>query len=415
MVWLHCWFACVHETPPELRLDAARAEVEEPEPGEPQARLVWILHGDPLVRRPRMPAGDPDPALADWLAVARQGDPRADSWWALEATHRGTVVVPLSRGARLAAIEPRFPEFTTSVAWMVPLPVPTLKVEAARAPLDWLQVQRPEDVLTMMERQVLSGWLDGPGVDVTLVARPLGDATWARLAQTPAGRLIGARAAATGAGSSDALVEATRLALMEVAADTDAEQAAWRALRGNEGDPVNARLQEVGIDGRDAAATGRSLLALAALRWRDACEDTPCGGMDRVDLMGVAARWDPAVAPFAHAWQVIALKDAVDQLLTTYDTPFARLGVDRVVEALIGLGVTGMDLTVLQYREPGPGMHLAVSRALGAGDQTSKDAMFAALNRRLQAIAEAAAGEAPAALQEPLRRIAVRARREAGG
>jgi hypothetical protein len=373
-----------------------------------------VLRGDPLARRPRIPEGEVDADVEAWRQVARRQDPRSDDWWSVEATHRGTIAVPLARGARLAAIEPRFPDFAPSIAWIVPLPMPTVRVEAARHALDWLSPAKPEDVLTVMERQVLLGWLDGPSIPISLAARPLQDATWARLAQTPTGALILARAQGVGAGSTDALTEATRLALMEVAADSDVEQTAWRSLRGDGADPINARLGMVGQDGRDAAGVGRSLLGLAALRWRDACADAPCGGLDRVDAMTAAGRWAPELAPLVQAWQVIALKDAIDQLLTTYDTGFARLGVDRVVEALIGVGVTGVDFGALQHRDPGPGMHLAITRALGGGDATSKEAMFSALHRTLATRAEAARAVAPEGFAEPLKRIAVRAKRDAG-
>lgn len=407
------WSACVHETPPELRLDSPAVRAEIPEPTDPAARLRWMVGTDPLLRRPRLPAAELGPPLAEWQAAAREPSPRADRWWAIEATRPGSLAVPLARGARLAAVEPLFPNFEVAISWIVPLPAAPVRVEAPRPALDWLQPSRPEDVLAVLERQVLLGWLDGPEIPVELAAEALAAPTWARLAQSPAGMLLLAAAAETGTGDPAAMQEATRLALIEVAADSDAEQRAWRELRGAGEDPVNAALRRVGLDGRSDAGVGHSLLAQAALRWRGACADAPCGGMDRVSTLRVAARWSPEVAPLARAWQVIALKDAVDQLHTTYDTSFGRVGVDRLVEVLVGLGVGGLDQSVLQHRDLGPPLHLAICRALGAGDLTSKDAMFRTLNLDLAARAEALRPDLPPELQEPLGRIARRARAEA--
>lgn len=407
MPWLALLYACAPTIPPELAAGPPPTEVVAPEPTDPTARLAWMIGSDPLVRRPRVPAAPDDPALAEWKAVASELTARPSTWWSLETKHPGTLAVPLARGGRLAMVEPKFPEFKGVVEWLVPYSEPTATVEAARPPLDWLAPPRPDDVLLVLERQVLLGWLDGPAIPVGPVAAALASPAYARVSETPAGQLILARAATTGSGDEAVLVEATYLAAMEVAADTDKEQDAWKILRGDS-DPINPKLRTQLVDGRSDTAVGRSLVAQAALRWRNGCADLPCGGLDRVRAMRAAERW--GVAPIAKVWEVIALKDALDQLLTAYDTPFAKLGVDRVVEALDG--VSGLDLSILQHREMGAPIQLMLTRALGGGDQTSKELMFKAINGHLAARAEAALPTAPERLREPLTRIARRAAME---
>lgn len=403
---------CVAELPPELAPGPSAVTAPPPEPTDPVAKVAWMIGDDPLARRPRVPATGFDPAVDAFGAVSATAAERPDTWWGLEARFPGTLAVPLARGARLAAVEPHYPDFHGLDSWLLPLPPPPAPVEHARSPLDWLGPAEPADVLAVLERDVLLGWLDGPSLPLAPVAHAIRTSTSGRAAQTPSGRLILARVDATGTSDVPGFVEATRLALVHVAADTDREEAEWKKLRGDGPDPIAERLRLNELDGRDDAAVGRSLVAQAGLRWANACDDKPCQGFDRARDLAAAERWGADPTRYAHAWEVVFLKDGVDQLLTAWDTPFVAFAVDRVTEALYDVG--GLDQSVLQHRDLAPQSLLLFNRALGAGDLTSKDATFASLNRHLAARARAALGDADPAWQEPLTRIARRAELEAG-
>ncbi len=415
--------ACARPIPPALQIDAQDATTSLPEPDEPAARLAWMVGDDPLVRRPRVPTGPVDDAVAAWAAVARAADATPTDWAAVEAAHRGTAAVALARGARLAALETSLDDATSALSWAVPLPTGDTGQDQVRPALDWLGA-KPVDLLGVVERQVLLGWLDGPAVPVDAPARALAAPTYDRAAATPAGALLMARAArpsdpAAAAAALTALEEATWLALMRAAADRDAEQAEAKALlldagtrAGVSGDPTHTLLtrawQGFAADAGADASTGHALLAQAALRWRGACTDAPCGGFDRISAMTAATAWDPTVVPLADAWRVIAAKDALDRFEAAFDEPSFPQALDGVVEVLIGTGGT-VDRSLLLYPRPGAPVQLALSRAAGGGDLTSREDLFRTLKTRLAAQARAAAVNAPARLQEPLTRIARRA------
>ncbi|MBM4392715.1 MAG: hypothetical protein FJ090_16450, partial [Deltaproteobacteria bacterium] len=78
-----------------------------PEPTEASALAGWLIAGDPLARRPR-PLSEAGAALLPGLAAFRdtvQGAGDSGASWRLERAERGTVAVPLARGARLAVAE----------------------------------------------------------------------------------------------------------------------------------------------------------------------------------------------------------------------------------------------------------------------------------------------------------------------
>jgi len=166
--------------------------------------------------------------------------------------------------------------------------------------------------------------------------------------------------------------------------------------------------QGLAADAATDASTGLALLAQAALRWRGACADAPCGGFDRVAAMGTAGGWDPAVSPLAEVWRVIAAKDAVDRLESAYETPASPQALDGVVEVLVGSG-GAVDRAILLYPRPGAPVNLALSRAAGGGDLTTREDLLRTLGARLARDARAAAVAAPERMREPLLRIAKRA------
>lgn len=417
------FLACARSVAPALQVDPAGLSENVPEPTDPAALLAWIIGDDPLARRARLPSRTDNPALAAWSAVARAPDPGPGEWAAIEAAHRGTAVVPLSRGARLAALETALGDPPAALGWALPLPSGDSSQDQVRPALDWLGA-KPEALLGVVERQVLLGWLDSPSVPISAAARALSAPTYDRASATPAGKLLLARAAlpqdkVAAAAGLGALEEATWLALMGAAADRDAEQAAMKTMRieagaraGVAGDPTNTLLtrawQSLAADAGANDSTGLALVAQAALRWRNACPDTPCGGFDRVAAMEDAKRWDPAVAPFADAWRVIAAKDALDRFEAAYDEPSFPQALDGVVEVLLGTG-GAVDRSLLLYPRPGPPVQLALSRAAGGGELTTREDLFRTLEGRLAKQARAAAPTVPERLREPLTRIAKRA------
>ncbi|MDP2305073.1 MAG: hypothetical protein Q8P18_03520 [Pseudomonadota bacterium] len=415
--------ACARPIPPALEIEASGSSEAPPEPTDPAALLAWIIGDDPLARRTRTPSAAGDTALAAWSAVAQSAAPSPTEWASIEAAHRGTPVVALARGARLAALETALADPPAALGWAVPLPSGDPSQDQVRPALDWLGA-KPEALLGVVERQVLLGWLDAPGIPVGAAARALSAPTYDRASATPAGALLLARAALprdpdAAAAGRVALEEATWLALMGTAADRDAEQVTLKALRadagaraGVSGDPTNTLLtrawQGLAADAGANDSTGLALVAQAALRWRNACTDAPCGGFDRVAVMEDAKRWDPTVAPLADAWRVIAAKDALDHLQAAYDDPSFPHALDAIVEVLLGTGGT-VDRSLLLYPSPGAPVQLALSRAAGGGDLTTREDLFRTLEGRLAKQARAAAATAPERFREPLTRIAKRA------
>ncbi len=416
--------ACARSIPPALQVEDEDTVLAEAEPTDPAARLAWMVGEDPLVRRPRLPTGDVDPALAAYRAVASRDNVKPTDWADLEALHRGTLAVPFARGARLAALETALGEPAVAFSWLLPLPADKPGQEQVRPPLDWLQGGEPESLLTIVERQVMLGWLDGPGIPLDAPARALAAPTYARVATTPAGALLlaraeGARDPAAAEAALAALQEATWIAAMRAAADRDEEQAALKALvaeagtrAGIAGDPTKTLLARAtagfAADAGADVSTGGALLAQAALRWAGGCPDTPCTGFDRVAAMDAAGRWDASIASLAATWKVVAAKDALDRLDVAWEEPSFSAALDAEVEVLLGTGGT-VDRAVLLYPRSGPSVALALSRAAGGGDLTSREDVLRVLSTRLATAARAAAEGAPAALREPLLRIAKRA------
>ncbi|MFZ5476983.1 MAG: hypothetical protein ACOZNI_09435 [Myxococcota bacterium] len=420
MLWM--LVACPRPVAPALEVEPEVEAAEAPEPADPEARAAWMVASDPLVRRPRVPEGAVPADLADAVARLKDPQPPPQVWWQLEARNRGTRAVPFARGARLAVLETALGDPAEALAWVVPLPPPPgVPPDEVRPPLAWLGTERAEDLLVVVERQVMLGWLDGPGVDAKPAAAALAADTYDRLAATPSGKLLLARGkapvdAAAGADGLAKLEEATWLAAMDVAADRDVEQARFKELEAEVAARVGAAPLKALLDGAEAAylkdagtdaSVGGALLAQAARRWIGACPDTPCGGLDRVAEMGTAARW--GVGGLAEAWQVVALKGAADRLEFGYEHATGADAMVGVVEALVGTGATGIDRSILRRLRPDLSVNLTLTRAAGGGDLTSKEDLVRALRARVAERARAAASSAPAKLKEPLERIAKRA------
>lgn len=436
MLLLLLLLGCPRSIPPALEIHDTPAVVISEEPIDPRERLAWMLGRDPLARRPHLPAmtGD-DPSLAAWVAIAARPEPRPEDWWAIEATWPGTLAVPLARGARLAGLEAADPQ--AALDMLLPLPRARLVPENARAALDCVGADTVTELLPLAERQVLLGWLDGPGIDVAPAAALLERPDWDRLSRTPAGAAVVARAhaprdATSGATGRTALAEATVWALQRAAADRDTEQAALKVRRvelqarlGTTTDPAGsmlaaaraALLADAGEDG----SLGLALVAGAAERLGRTCPDAPCGGLDRVRALAAAGRWGGVDVDLAVAsWTLVALKEARDHLEVAYDEPSFPSALDEVVEGMFGHDTLPFDRGLLLQQRPGPVVHLAVARAYTGAEDTSKEGMFRAIDRALVDVAGRAlavvdaAGGPWAGVREPAERIRRRAAGAAG-
>jgi hypothetical protein len=432
------WLACARPIPDHLRLDPIDRTTAPPEITDLTTAVAAVLGRDPLGRSPYLPDSavlsnvlGAEPLLA---YVTRIRDLEAGnvgigrSLQIVEDDWRGTVAVPLSRGYRLriaenaianGALDPRARQLQV-VELVTPLAAGLDDPSLARLPMAWLGDDAA--IRAYAERWALEGWLAGPGVPVGPVAPLLGAPQYDALRATPMGRLVVARA--TGADADPAaawadLERATTLALVSAAADRDAEQAAWskqkQALTTElGGDPIPTLLKRAAAGltaaaSRDRAAGG-ALLALAALRWTGACEDAPCAGVDRVETMQAAARWDPDVASLVAAWQVVALKESVDSLEAGRDTAvFGRAVVD-LADALLGTDAGAIEAPTLRKTRPDAQVWLTISRAVDEEGATDWAGTRVALGRHLQAEAGRAMGIAPnAEVREVLQRISRRA------
>jgi hypothetical protein len=124
-------------------------------------------------------------------------------------------------------------------------------------------------------------------------------------------------------------------------------------------------------------------VALTAERLGRSCPDAPCAGFDRVATLAAAGRWGPEAWAWAELWRLVALKNARDHVEVAWDEPSFPSALDGLVDALVGLGAGPFDRSILLHARPGPGVALAVVRALGEADATSRDAMLGAVDRRL--------------------------------
>ena len=97
--------SCAKEVPPHLR------PVVSTPPSQTEASIRALVGADPLVRRP-LPRTRGDwetvhqgAAIEQWARVARANATMPSDWTNIEAHNRGTIAVPLARGARLSRLE----------------------------------------------------------------------------------------------------------------------------------------------------------------------------------------------------------------------------------------------------------------------------------------------------------------------
>jgi hypothetical protein len=417
MIGLLWTVGCPKAVPEHLRLDPEPTDAAPAAPIVDLASALAAMVGrDPLARSPFLPDANALDEIApggDGLAafvrevhtvdggsgeVARELQGLEDQW-------PGTAVVPLARGYRLRIVETevatgRDDEASQAelVGLLTPLTPGSPNAGLARLPLAWLGDQ-PVDVYA--ERWVLESWLGSPGIPLDVLAGPLAAPQYDDLRGSPVGKLILARVQGQRADDAAAMADlrrATSLAVVRAAADRDAEQDAWsarkKALADELGDPDPiAKLLERAADGLTGAAgsdraTGGALLAIAALRWVDRCQG--CGGLDRVEVMGEAGRWDPEIAALAAAWQAVALKESVDAVEVGRDTILFPDDAVDLVDALIGTGAGPIEADVLRKGRADPQVWLSLSRAVGDDGSTDWDGARPALVRHLRQVVDAA-------------------------
>ena len=392
LLLLACWASRVSTAP-------VAPPPPPPQPEDPQALIAWIVAEDPLLRHIRRPdpAAPLPAAVSAWLSASLPA-------WEVEEEQAGTIAVPLLRGARLLELEQRGGQ-TLPIAdlrLLAPLSAPSaVPPEGARSVLDALGGPDADGLLSMSERQVLLGWLDGPAIDVQPLQRFLDDPRYSRLVQSPAGLTLYSRIQIKkepdqGEQGSKALREASLRALRQVLADTDAEQAAWRkereALRaelGVQGDPVDQLLtvaqQKLSADAGNDRSVGRALVAQVALRWREGCPDLPCGGLDRGLALQAPGRW--GAGDEAALWEVIVGKDLVDHLEVAWGRPSAIYAQDHLIEWLTGR--LHPDARLLVFPAPNSASLLSLSRLLGHEGLTDFEGFHRLLRGHLRTKAEA--------------------------
>lgn len=407
--------------PPHLRVEPTEEQAQASGPVTTLAEAAErLVRTDPLLRRPdpgtldtwrQVPNSEP---IEAWARLARAPTTPPKDWEALEAAHRGTLAVPLARGAGLAAMEaaaassePTGSEGRVLLSWLGPVvieggPLPS----AARGALDWLEsnpAQARAAALRWSERAVLLGWLDGPGLPVGPAAASLQPGVYDRLLDSPTGALLRGRASgvqdtALETQAASDLRRATALALMRVSADRDSEQERWRDRRASlvpdlGEDPIGALLASARTGATRAAgsdgATATALVALAAERLHGSCPDEPCEGLDRVSSLAAAERWtadDDELRGLIAVWRVIALKGALDRLEVTRERAGVPGAWGDLGDALVGTGGGSVPEHLLRTRTPSPNTWLALSRAAGGTDATTWEDCWPVLQAKLGAL-----------------------------
>ncbi|MFT5587266.1 MAG: hypothetical protein ACI9VR_004874 [Cognaticolwellia sp.] len=386
--------ACgMRELPPHLQVGAVQAPKEVPTPSTLDEAVAILIQRDPLVRRPPTQSARRWPALAPELSAyldtveLTPEDPAA--FQALEQAHPGTVATPLSRGWRLAAVEPIASSLPGSLAsqrqaglWLMPLRNSGVQPED-RGPWSWLPLS---EVLAYGEAWILRGWLSHPDIPRTAAAEAIRDPAYGRLALLPEGRLILSSDQASPLSLSQ-LNQVVTLFLQGMAADRDSEQAKYRAAleRLDNSGEIGARpllalsmqVQSNLSDQGGRSAKGGSLLALQVARWLDSGLSP---GLDRAQGVREVPAWDPTLGSLAALVEVAMLKDSADRLQIGVKRDRIAALTPGLADVLSGFGQGGLPLRWLERGRPEPATWLDLTRAAGAPDGTTAAEGLAAIN-----------------------------------
>jgi len=417
-VWLMLLIGCGRKVPDHLQIKPTEHEVMASQPiTDLASALASMVRKDPLARAPKLPhpeALEPIEGTVAVQAYIRQvlklergeGQVQRDLQ-ALEDEYPRTAAVALSRGYRLRVVENLIaklePGQESSEAQILELITP-LRANGnedtlPRPALEWLVADQaiPTVVRNAGERWVLTAWLRSPSIPVEVIGPQMQTPLYSGLSETPTGKLLLARVAGADGPTESGLADlrmATHLAMLRAAADRDREQADWsdrkKAAAEDAGSdqPVSAYLSRA-LDALSAAAgdedaTAGALVAIGALRWEDSCTVQPCVGVDRVETIRTAEAWGEQPCD-AEAWQVIALKEALDTMDVGHDSVlFPRAMVD-LTDALIGTGAGPLEAQLLRRRTPDPAVWLALGRSVGTEAVTDWEGARIALGGHLEA------------------------------
>ena len=431
--------SCVR-IPDHLQLDTLASQSATPvEVLDLSSALASSLGADPLARHRKHldPAVlESIPAAAPLLVVQttleqRAGEPLSpEILHLLEARVSQTSAVGWVRGERLAQIEAQIQNDQTNVGtrqvllFMAPLERSSEADPLTRPPLEWLvgNTDPRAPVQAWGDRHVLLGWLT-PGTPLAPVASALASSPFDAVRASSAGSLLMGAAAYTDGPRDPAVLEqltlATELVALDAAANGPKARERWRARR----DAVSA---EVGSDKPElhllretltaAAASGHpedvglGLIALQGLRWLDACDWQPCGGLDRTSEVGRSASFGPDADRLAAVWQAVMLEQARDSVEVAQDTARFSAALATLADALLGTAPSPLDETLLRRRSAGPAVWLSIARSLDSDALTTWEQLEPVLDAHLALVAERAiekGQEKP--IEDPLKRIRARA------
>ena len=421
---------CAKEVPPHLR------PIADTPPEQIQASISTLVGADPLVRRPS-PRGPGDwkdteqgDVIEQWAQIARLDSTMPSDWANVEAHSRGTIAVPLTRGARLSALEVVRGEWGPAMERSIAAWLGLSRVEvrpssvAPATPLAWLPGSQPQAKLAsarhIATRSVLLGWLDGPKIPIDAMAKALSAPTMTGIAGSPLGQLIQNRAAKAAdpqaaAEGSELLWTATTKALMWAAADRDSDQSRLQKERDTfrqeyDQDPVSWHLHrafnKLSLDAGNPSSVGLALVAYTGTRMNDTCTDAPCEGLDKMSTLVQSEVWNPSNPAPRWAWSVIATKEALDTLEASLDKPSLYRRLPAVADTLTGLNGEAVDLAFIRHRVASPALYLTISRIAGGAHSTQADGALLAVKMRLIAVCDEALGHPmPTDTADQIRRI----------
>jgi hypothetical protein len=354
------------------------------------------------------------PSIEIWAKVARKTLAVPEDWQTVMAKNRGTVAVALSRGALLAGVEAAGPDWSHSnqqhiARWL------GLNQTQARpitknpsAPLDWLPGVSSDEKYRaarhIATRAVLSGWLDGPEIDLTTVNQGMMLQEYTGLAETPTGQIIHHRAskAENPTHATDGLEHmwmATLHALKWAAADGNRTQSELLKERSDfrakhQTDPVSHHLrlawQKLVKDAGRADSTGLAWIAVNAERLQGACTDEPCGGLDLTANIKQASTWGPQSARVSTIWQLIAMKSALDTFEASIDRPSLHKRLPQIVDAVAGVNDTAIELPTLRHKTTSSSLMIGLSKLLNTQAVTEQTPIQITFRQQIERLCDQA-------------------------
>lgn len=437
--------ACATRVPAHLAVEPPSATQDQPEaaPTNVDEALAQLVRRDPLARAPQLLDEEIYAALSDGEALAafvrnvvalERGEGEVSrTLGQLEDEYPTSAIAPLTRGYRFRLVEnliatnptPSELQQIEIAMLLTSFRNTTLDDTLPRPPLTFLGLSENSaaGLRTIGERWVLESWLASPELSLESLGPALEAPQYDGLRQTPTGALVFARATAADGdieGGLDHLRRATQLALVRAAADRDHEQAAWSDLRAatstelGVSDPIRHHLESASTELTAAASTpigaGGALLAIQALRWRNQCPDTPCGGGDRVSTMRSSEAWSDETAHLSRIWQIIALKESLDGMDAGRETVRFPIAMIDLCDALHGTVSGSLDLHLMRRLREDSAVWLEVSRYVGVEGVTDWEEARVAIGSLLaQKSLEIAASSTTSEERELLERIAQRA------